>query len=97
MRFILSFRPSASRRAAAIFACICSPDISDIVESTILKKERFLRCEDTMMVIGGMGVEGTVGGLKGHRPVGSLPRGIATTRQVGKVETGRGFGLWLCL
>lgn len=50
-----------------------------------------------MMVIGGMGVEGTVGGLKGHRPVGSLPRGIATTRQVGKVETGRGFGLWLCL
>ena len=33
LRFILSFRPSASRRAAAIFACICSPDISDIVES----------------------------------------------------------------
>ena len=33
LRFILSFRPSASRRAAAIFACICSPDISDIAES----------------------------------------------------------------
>ena len=33
LRFILSFRPSASRRAAAIFACICSPDISDIADS----------------------------------------------------------------
>lgn len=33
LRLILSFRLSASRRAAAIFACICSPDISDIVES----------------------------------------------------------------
>ena len=31
---ILSLRPSASRRAAAIFACICSPDISaDMVVS----------------------------------------------------------------
>ena len=29
LRFILSLNPSASRRAAAIFACICSPDISD--------------------------------------------------------------------
>lgn len=31
LRLILSFRPSASRRAAAILACICSPDISDVI------------------------------------------------------------------
>lgn len=29
LRFILSLKPSASRRAAAILACICSPDISE--------------------------------------------------------------------
>ena len=57
LRFILSFRPSASRRAAAIFACICSPDISDIAESDYPDEGRFLRCEDTMTVEGGMEVE----------------------------------------
>ena len=34
LRLILSLRPSASRLAAAILACICSPDISAILEWT---------------------------------------------------------------
>ena len=37
-RLILSFRPSASRLAAAILACICSPDISeDMVKEAQLR------------------------------------------------------------
>ena len=31
LRLILSFRPSASRRAAVILACICSPLISAVI------------------------------------------------------------------
>ena len=97
LRFILSFRPSASRRAAAIFACICSPDISDIIEDDY-PEERvgFLRCEETMTVIGGMRFEGTVGGFE-RPPPGSRPRRIATTTQVGNAETRITFRLCLCL
>lgn len=82
LRFILSFRPSASRRAAAIFACICSPDISDIVKSDYPDEG------DVSAVCGHndgdwwMGAEGRVGGLKGHQQVHS-PNGL---RPQGKLK-----------
>ena len=54
LRFILSFRPSASRRAAAIWACICSPVISDIVENEYLGGGAEICDVKTMTGIGGM-------------------------------------------
>lgn len=43
-----------------------------------------------MTVIGGMGVEGTVGGLKGQHQVYG-PDGLRPRRQVGKAEARRRF------
>ena len=54
LRFILSFRPSASRRAAAIWACICSPVISDIVESDYPGEGEEICDVETMTGIGRM-------------------------------------------
>ena len=46
LRLILSLRPSASRRAAAILACICSPDISDdILGGPLLGRMETLQME----------------------------------------------------
>lgn len=51
LRLILSLRPSASRRAAAILFCICSLDISD---------DMF---QDSQLVGGGKEERGSLGGL----------------------------------
>ncbi len=61
----------------------------------MLTKETFLRCEETMTVIGGMEVE-RVGGFE-RPPRGSRPQRIATTTQVRRAETGRGLQLQHCL
>ena len=98
LRFILSFRPSASRRAAAIWACICSPVISDIVESDYPGEGEGICDVETMTGIGGTGVEGTVGGLERPPPDSRPQRMNATHNSTKKFENGRAFfGLWVCV
>ena len=88
LRFILSFRPSASRRAAAIFACICSPDISDIAESDYAD-------EGKDFAVKRHNEGGWWGGSRGKSrgferpPPGSRAQRIATTTQVKKAGTGK--------